>query len=152
MPKRACKITNPLWLSTIATHIVEYCTRLACPSISYETLYAYFTQIIQFGKDVAEFHVVFDEDNMPWAFGNASIRGLPYIATVLGENIYSWDKEEESAQLLIESWLAFGKRHRCVYFEAHHNNMAIVRLFERYMEKLKLSKHNKQQIIALYKR
>jgi hypothetical protein len=113
---QATKITQPLWVGNhLGPKIDSYVKKLNMPGITYESMCIYFTNTVQFGMDNSEFWVVFEEGK-PMAFGQWNIMPLPYIGSTYFGNIYSWTKNQEPVDLLIEELIKFGVKHRTVIF------------------------------------
>jgi hypothetical protein len=70
---KATKITNPLWLGSIAPVIQKVTEKINIPTMTYETLYSFFVQTVQYGGDTVEFWVVQD-GNETVAFALWSVR------------------------------------------------------------------------------
>ena len=75
------KITNPLWVGALSKVLLDFCSKIKVPSISYETLYAYFCNTVQFGGERAEFWVAFNGQEA-MAFAHFYAKGLPHRGIV----------------------------------------------------------------------
>lgn len=129
------KITNPLYLGLFGPKIKEFFDKLNIKGMTYESLYTYFANNIQFGGEVAEFRVIFDDEEIPVGFAHWFVRGLPYIGTTFMDFIYVWGKPSGPADLLIDEWIKFGRKHNCIYYEGCAISSATRRIFGRYAEK-----------------
>jgi hypothetical protein len=124
------KITNNHWLGLLAPTIKQFQEKINIPTITYETLFTYFAQGVQFGGDRVEFNVVHKELK-PYAFAHWMTRGLPHIGVAHCDFIYSWNRAREPIGMLIDGFREFGKRNRCTYYEADVINEAIFRVFRK---------------------
>lgn len=127
---RLVRINNPLFLGNIGPEIKAFQEKIAVPGITYEGLYAYFTQSIQFGGDKSEFWVVF-EGEKPISFAHCVVRGFPHIGKVYLDFIYNWTNNVKAVPLLLEKYVEFGKKHRALLYEADCVDETIFRLFKR---------------------
>ncbi len=135
---KAIKITNPLWLGAVAPRVETYVKKLNLPGTTYETYYAYYTTIIQYGGDASELWIAFNEEEPPEAIGYACwfVKGLPFIGTVQLESIHVWDNKYKGAfNLLMGELIEFSKRMRAPILEADCRNEGVVRLFGRACDK-----------------
>jgi len=124
------KITNNHWLGLLAPTIKQFQEKINIPTITYETLYTYFANGIQFGGDLSEFCVI-HKDFKPYAFAHWMVRGLPHIGVAHCDFIYSWNRAREPIEMLIDGLHDFGKRNRCVYYEGDVINESIFRVFRK---------------------
>ena len=127
---KALKITNPLWLGTIAPHINDFAKKVPVQGITYEGFYSYLAASIQFGGEINETWVIMD-DSKPVAFGHFLVLGQPYIGSVLCDAVYSWAKSREPASLLIDEFINFGIRHKAPIYTASLISEAAYRLFSK---------------------
>jgi len=118
MEFKAIKITNPLYLGQIGPMIDKFNKIIKIEGITYESLYSYFAQNIQFGGDKVEFWVVYEGDN-PVGFGSWFVRGLPYIGRVCCDFLYSSNRKREPVELLVDEFEKFGLKHRAPLYEAY---------------------------------
>ena len=123
---KAIKITNPLYIGALGEHIQKYVKRVAPVGITYESLFTYFTQVVQFGGVMSEFYVCFDDENQPAGFASYAVLGLPYISTALFEHFYVWSKDKTTASVLLEEYCNFMKTHNCIYFKAFPRNDGMI--------------------------
>jgi hypothetical protein len=128
------RINNPLFLGNIGPEIKDFMEKIAVPGITYEGLYAYFAQSVQFGGDKSEFWVAF-EGEKPLAFAHCVVRGFPHVGKVYLDFIYNWSDNKEVVHLLLEKYIEFGKRHRALLYEADCINETIFRLFKQSADK-----------------
>jgi len=126
---KAVKITNPVWLGNIAPMIKTFTEKINVPIITYETLYAFFAQAVQYGGDLVEFWVVQDSDFKAMAFAMWSVRGLPCRGVVHCNFIYSWNRSRKPIEILLDEFIKFGKRNRCPYYEADTISEELYRVF-----------------------
>lgn len=127
---KALKITNPLWLGQLGPKIESFVKKIKVAGITYESLYAYFVQSIQYGGEMSEFWVVFD-NGQPVAFAHWLVRGLPHIGKVYCDFIYSWTKQKEPASLLLDEFINFGKKHRAPIYEGDATSEVTFRVFRK---------------------
>ena len=95
--------------------------KIKIPGITYESLYTYFANNIQFGGDKAEFWIVYEgerEGEKPVGFGSWCVRGLPHIGKVCCDFLYSSNRRREPVELLINEFEKFGLKHRAPIYEA----------------------------------
>lgn len=131
---KAIKANNPLYIGQLAKRIQEYHRRIAIPGITYETLYSYFTGVIQHGREAAEFWMVLDDAD-PLGFAVFTVMPIPYIGTVHFDHIYVWGKEKGTSGLLVDEFVKFSERHNAVLGDITARNKATYRLFKRMVEK-----------------
>lgn len=127
---KAIKITNTLWLNTIADKIDEFTRKTKVPGIFPQTLATYFHNTIQFGGDKAEFWVVFDDEKNPVAFSHWFVRGLPHISKTYIDFIYSWIDDREAVMLLVEQLENFTLRNRATIIEGDTINKKLLNHFK----------------------
>ena len=140
----AVKINNPLWVGELAPIIQSYVERLKIQSITYETLYTYFTGIVQNGGNLAEFWVVF-ADKEPVAFACWYVRSLPYRGSVFFDHIYSWNRMSEPVGLLIDEYVKFGNRHNCPIYEGVATNEVVWNVHKRNADKKSINLNRTEQ-------
>lgn len=124
---KAAKVTNPVWVGNLAPFIKKYLDLFRPDGITYESLYAYFCQLVQFGGNVSELWAVVDEDGSPMAFAQWQVKSLPYIGTVEINYIYNWSKKNEAVKLLMDEYEDFSLRCRA---SIGYGNAANPRLLE----------------------
>jgi len=127
----ALKITSPLYLGQIGPLIDRFNKKIQIPGITYESLYAYLAQNVQFGGDRAEFWIVYEGDNPgenPVAFADWFIKGLPHIGKVCCDFLYSSNRKREPVELLITEFEKFGLKHRAPLYEAYAINEELFRV------------------------
>jgi len=132
---KALKITNALWLGQIGNMIADFNKIIDIETIGYEQLFTYFANTVQFGRDLVEFWVVFDDENKPVAFAHWMVKGLPHRGVVYCDFIYSASKDPAIADTLMTEFEEFGKRSRCSYGEGDATNDVTFRLFSKIAEK-----------------
>lgn len=115
---KAQKITNPLYLGQIGPMIDKFNKKIEIPGITYESLYSYFAQNVQFGGDRVEFWLVF-EDETPVAFADWFVKPLPHIGKVCCDFLYSNNRMREPVELLVDEYEKFGLKHRAPIYEAY---------------------------------
>ncbi len=132
---KALKITNALWLGQIGNLIADFHKIIDIEIIGYEQLFTYFANTVQFGRDIVEFWVVFDDDNTPLAFAHWMVKGLPHRGVAYCDFIYSISKKPEAADSLLSEFGEFAIRNRCPYLEGDATNETTFRLFSKVAEK-----------------
>uniref|UniRef100_A0A6H1ZNF4 Acetyltransferase n=1 Tax=viral metagenome TaxID=1070528 RepID=A0A6H1ZNF4_9ZZZZ len=132
---KALKITNTLWLGQIGNLIADFNKIIDIETIGYEQLFTYFSNTVQFGGNLFEFWVVFDDENKPAAFAHWLVRALPHRGVVYCDFIYSASKSPEIANLLMTEFEEFGKRSRCTIGEGDATDEVTFRLFSKISEK-----------------
>ena len=129
MDLKTLKINNPLYIGQIAPLVQMFFKRVeknpSIKGVSYESLTTYFTNIIQFGGEMAEFHVVMDDK--PIAFGMWRVLGPPHYGVSFCEYIYSSVKSNEPMELLCEEFVKYGKKHNTPYYGFLAINNAVSR-------------------------
>ena len=89
---KTLKITSPLYVGEIAPLILKFYNRVSSggtyKGITYESLYASFAQIVQFGGNTSELWVTFDGDE-PVAFATWRVLGLPHIGKTYCDFMYN---------------------------------------------------------------
>lgn len=132
---KSVKITNPLYIGQIAQHVQAYHKRTKPVGVTYETLYSYFANIVQFGGNMSEFHVAFEADEnermTPYGFAMWAVMGPPNISKVHCGHLYSWGKSSAVARALVSEFFEFGKRHNALLYDATAINKNAYDLFKR---------------------
>lgn len=134
---KVLKITNVMWLPKLAPRIEEFAKRLNQPAIVPGNLYAYFNNIVQFGGATAEFWVVIDGDE-PIAFASFALRQLPHTGTTCMDFIHNWSRKRDAVRLLVDEWMAFGKKNRCLYYDGIAINEQTMQIFKKYADEIGL--------------
>lgn len=124
---KATQIKNPVWLGQIAPRIEKFVRKLGVESMTYETLYAYLSNSIQYGGGGSEFWVVFNNAT-PIAAMHFFVRGLPYRGVVCCDFVYSWTNHKGAFQLLADEYMEFGKKMRCPYYEGYAIDERVFRI------------------------
>jgi hypothetical protein len=124
------RITNPNWLGVLAPQIKTFSDKLEIPSVTYETLYTYFLRTVQHGGEMAEFHVVFKNEE-PIAFGHWFVNDLPHRGMVFCDWIHSWNRMREPVVLLLDKFIAFGKAKHAPIYKGTAINEAVFRVFRK---------------------
>lgn len=134
---KAVKINNAAWLPVLSEHIEQLCKRAHIDGMQPGNLQAYFANIAQFGKDMHEFWVVFEDDKFlkPVAFAQWSVLGQPYVCKVFCFACHSWTKDHNATGLLVDEFIKFGDKHNAIYWSADFVGKANVRLFKKRMSK-----------------
>ena len=112
------KINNPLYIGEIAPLIQRYWDKINVHKlnyISYETLYTYMSNVVQFGAEIAEFWVCFKEDE-PVGFGMWRVMPLPFQGTVYCEHLFKTVKDHDVTLSLIKNYIEFGKKHHAPFY------------------------------------
>lgn len=116
------KITNPMFIGAMAPLIQDYFKRIALnkgvKGMSYESLYSYFTQVVQFGGSKAELWVTFNDDDppKPVAFGLWRLPSLPMFGTVHWEHLFNSNGNKKSVIDLGQEFIKFGEKHNAPYY------------------------------------
>ena len=124
------KITNPLWVGALSKVLLDFCSKIKVPSISYETLYAYFCNTVQFGGERAEFWVAFNGQEA-MAFAHFYAKGLPHRGIVSCDFIHSWNRMSEPISLLFDKYIEFGIKNNAPLYEGDAINETIFRVFRK---------------------
>ena len=126
------KITNPLYLGNIAPNILKFVEKVKPIGVTYETLYSYFANSIQFGGDRSEFWVAID-DGTPVAFSHWLVMQLPHVGKVCCDYMMSWNRKREPVENLLDKFIEFGRNNRSPLYEGYLANEAIFRVFRKAM-------------------
>jgi len=126
----ALRITNPNWLGVLGPQIKTFEEKISLPTITYETLFTYFSRTIQFGGDSTEFWVVMDGDEN-LAFAHWFVCGLPHRGVVFCDFIYSWNRMREPVEMLLDGFIEFGKKHRAPIYKGTALNESVFRVFRK---------------------
>jgi len=129
------KITNPVFLGRLGPQIKVFFDKLKIKGMTYESLYTYFANTIQFGGNAAEFWVVFENED-PVGFAHWFVRGLPHISKVYCDFIKKKKKNRDAHLTLLKEFVNFGKRHRAVWYEGDATSEAVFRLFRKRTKEL----------------
>jgi hypothetical protein len=128
------RITNPLYLGNIAPTISKFVEKVKPVGVTYETLYTYLANSIQYGGDKSEFWVAFNEGE-PVAFAHWFIMPLPHTGKVCCDYIMSWNRKREPIEHLLDKFLEFGVKNRSPLYEGYLANEPIFRVFRKAMHK-----------------
>ncbi len=129
------KIPDAYWVGYLAGPIMEFVKKINSPTIRYETLYAYFSEVVQRGGDLAELWVAhYEGDYKPIAFANWYVKGLPHIATAEIGYIYSWNRVKAAVVLLLDQFLRFAYERRCTRYTGDLVNESVWKIFEKAAE------------------
>lgn len=131
---KAIRITNPHWLAQMAPFIISFVEKIGIPNLTYESMYTYLAQSIQYGGDQTEFWVIV-EDETPVAFAHWVVKGLPFLGTAYGEYVHSWNRKRDPVLMLVEKFIEFGKRHRCVWYAGDTINPTVFRVMRKAFNK-----------------
>jgi hypothetical protein len=125
------KLTNPLYIGEIAPLIQAFYDHVKRTSkyegISYESLYTYLVQAIQFGGEISEVWVAIDDENKPIAFAKWHVCGPPHYGKVYVEFLYSKVKDKKVSVELIKEFVKFGEKHRAPYYSYDAVNPAVAK-------------------------
>ena len=104
-------------------------------SITYESLYTYFTRVIQFGGDRAEFWIAMDGD-VPVGFATWRVMDIPYIGTVFCDCLYNDTRNQKAIKGLYGEFIEFGKRNRSLIYKCDAVNDKVGEYFTNVLDKL----------------
>lgn len=124
------RITNPLWVGQIAKMVADATAKVENPTVTYETLYAYFCQTVQFGGERAEFWVAFSGKE-PIAIAHWYVKGLPYRGVVTCDFIASWNRMADPIGKLADKFIEFGMKHNAPYYEGNATNEALFKVIKK---------------------
>ena len=117
---KATKINNAEWMATapvIAEHVERFCNKIKVKGLHGPNLFAYLSQIAQFGGDMQEFWIVFNDNNEPIAFSAWQVMGLPMVAKVYMPFLHSWERPGgNAAKMLLDEYIKFGIKHNAVWY------------------------------------
>lgn len=108
------KITNPLWMQTIAPRVAEYVKRLDLPGVTYESMQTYLTGVVQFGGDLAEFWMAF-KDKQPAGFCCWMVLGPPNVGVAHCDQIHVWEDDRKISKGLIARFISWAQEKRCPF-------------------------------------
>lgn len=148
---KATKITRPMYIGNIGPQIANYCKKVDIPNMAYETLYQHMTNMVQFGGDLAEVWVVFNEDK-PVCFATWVVESNPVISTAFWDHIYKWTPDSEPVLLLGDEFLKFAKRNRCEFLRCRPVNTKVAGLFKKYAADKGVSVEEKTETILFARR
>lgn len=114
--QKAIKITHPGFLAYFPKSIQDLVKKLKDPTITYETLYTYFNNTVQFGGDLAEFWAVTDGAKV-YGYAHFYVKALPHRGVVCCDYIYCCKNRKNATQLLVDEYIEFGKRNRSYLYE-----------------------------------
>jgi len=134
------RITNPLIIGQIASLIQKFHSRIKETSgmydgITYESLYAYATRVVQFGGDRGEFWLAM-EDNVPVGFAIWRVLDLPHIGTVHCDAMYNDTRNQKSIKELYDEFISFGQRQRALIYRYDAVNDKVGDYFKHVASKL----------------
>ena len=127
---KIAQISNPNWLGTLGPQIKAFCDKASVPTVTYETLYTYFLRSVQHGGKVAEFWVVF-KDEEPIAFAHWFVNDLPHRGLVFCDYIHSWNRMRQPVEMLLDKFIEFGKDHHAPIYKGTAINQAVFRVFRK---------------------
>jgi hypothetical protein len=108
--------------------------RLNLPNVDYYALVTHYQRVVQSGGETAELYVVIDEDQIPIAFANWVIRGLPFVGTAYLEFIYS--RKVGAAEMLLLEFNRFAERSNSPYIMCDIGNSGkLIKHFRKIAEK-----------------
>lgn len=121
------RVSHPLYVGErLSEHIKKYVKKLDAPSITYESLYAYFTYTAQYAENLLpkgytppmEFTVACDEKSgEPLGFAHWTVAGRPHFGATIIDHLHIWESRKgEVAGAFFGRWIAFAKKHNCVIF------------------------------------
>ena len=128
---KAIKINNPIYIGKLGEYIQKYVKRVSPVGITYESLFTYFARIAQFGGELSEFWVCFDDEENPSGFATWCVLDIPHISTALFDHFYTWSKDKKTAVALMEQYVAFMKKHNCLFFKALPRNDAMIKYIQK---------------------
>ena len=134
------KITNPLAIGQMAPLVQKFYNRMKessgmYDSITYESLYTYFTRVIQFGGDRGEFWIAMDGDT-PVGFATWRVMDLPHIGTVFCDCLYNDTRNQKAIKGLYDEFIEFGKRHRSLIYKFDAVNDKVGEYFTHVLDKM----------------
>ena len=134
------KITNPLAVGQIASLVQKFYNRVKessgmYDSITYESVYTYFTKVIQFGGDRAEFWIAMDGD-VPVGFATWRVLDIPHIGAVFCDCLYNDTRNQKAINGLYNEFIEFGKRNRSLIYKFDAVNDKVGEYFRNVLDKL----------------
>ena len=145
-PKYECiQITNPHYLGVIGPFIKSFLDKVEIPGVTYESLYAFLSNVIQSGhllaqqgmRDTSEFWIVL-EDGKPIAFACWNLCSYPSIGTVYCPFCYSWQTKKIPTRMLGKEFIRFGQEMRAKYYKFDATNERVYEVFKSTLEELGL--------------
>ena len=130
------KVTDPVWLGKLGPEIKTFAEKLNLPTITYETLFTYFANTVQFGEsagDKIQFWMVYQDDGgfTPVAFAHWFVCGLPHRGVVFADFIYSWNRMREPVVMLLDKFVKFGIENHAPIYKGTAINETVFRVFRK---------------------
>jgi len=137
---KVAKITNPLAIGQIAPLIKKFVDRVKETSgmydgITYESIYAYAVQVVQYGGTGAEFWVAIDGDT-PVGFSIWKVMGFPHVGKVYCDVLYNDVRNQKAISGLYKEFIEFGKRQRALIYQFDAINEKVGKHFQHVLGKL----------------
>ena len=134
------KITNPLYVGEIAELIMKYYHKVndssgMYQSMTYESLYSYFTRVVQFGGNIGELWVAYD-DGKPVGFAVWKVMDLPHVGSVFCDCLYNDVRNQRAIKGLYDEFINFGKKHRAPIYQYAAINEKVAEHFKNVLGKL----------------
>ena len=125
------RLTRPTTLGKFAMRIDELRRMVNSPDIIYEGLFTYFLTTVQQSeylipktiKPLREFTLV-TRDEIPIGFAHWYVKPAPlYMAAARTDFVYLWaDKDDKAFEALMGRFIAFGRRHKCEFYQVDFYN------------------------------
>jgi len=130
----AIKIDNGLYVQKLREPIKKFCRIVNIGGFLPENFAAYLSKVCQFGGDVSEFWVVFEDNayQKPIAFATWNILGEPHTCSVYCQAIHAWSGDTTQAcELLLKEFVKFGDKHNATFWSCDVVGEARERLFSK---------------------
>lgn len=111
------KVTNPLWMESLAPFVKKYHDKIKHQGLTYESLMDYLTKMVQFGGELSEFWVAF-KNKVPVGFCLWFVMGAPLIGVTHCDQIYVWDDDDRISKLFMEKFIEFSVSKRAPILHA----------------------------------
>ena len=136
------KVNNAIWLGTVGPLIEKYFKKVTESGVvrgcTYETLYTYFAQVVQFGGTQAEF-VVAVSDNVPVAFASWRVAPIPHVGTVVLDHIYCSVKEHDVVLGFITRYIEFADTNNARFLMFDTVNEKVANIAKRIAEETNIT-------------
>ncbi len=121
-------------MPALAEHIEIFSKQIKVHGLFGPNLFAYLSQVVQFGGDNQEFWVVFDDMDEPIGFSCWVVQGLPHVAKVYMGFIHTWAKPGAATKLLGDEYMKFGDKHNAVWYTYDPVSERHYKVLERYLK------------------
>ena len=126
------RVSNPYFVGDITPHLIRYVKKLEPMGITYESLYAYFVNSIQYGTEKSELCVVHKEgEREVLGFAHWHVMNMPHVGTVLMDHIYNDTTNRKVVRILFRELIEFANKKRCKFMMGMALNEKLVKHWRR---------------------